>query len=144
MGLPPFQQIDDLKAPYGSGCPGTGGVPQASGSGDATIGGRLSFDLDRGAPNALALCVLGFNQTSVPLDFLGATGCTLLTDPALNWTVFTDAAGRASQAVVVPVDPRMVGLHVFAQFGVVDARANTFGLAASNGVDVTIGGWIGQ
>ena len=34
-----------IQAPQGSGCPGTGGVPQASGSGNSTIGGRLWFEL---------------------------------------------------------------------------------------------------
>lgn len=144
MGIPGFHQVDDILSPFGSGCPGASGIPQATGSGSATIGDRMTLDLERAAPNALALLVLGFERLSVPLDFLGATGCTLLTDPAMNWTVTTNTAGRSSLALSIPVDPMMVGFHLYTQFGVLDATANTFGLAASNGVDVTIGGYLGQ
>lgn len=144
MGIPGFNQVDDILSPFGSGCPGTSGIPQATGRGSATIGDRMTLDLDRAAPNALALLVLGFDRLSVPLDFLGATGCTLLTDPAMNWTVTTNTAGQSSLALSIPVDPMMVGFHLYTQFGVLDATANTFGLAASNGIDVTIGGYLGQ
>jgi len=37
-----------------------------------------------------------------------------------------------------------VGLHVYMQFGIADAAANAFGVSATNGVDITIGGWLGQ
>ena len=91
-------------------------------------------------PGAPTLCVLGFQQVAVDLGFLGAPGCSLLTDPALTWFLLADSLGSATQLVDVPVDQALVGQHLFVQFGAGDPRANTFGLVTSNGVDVTIGG----
>jgi len=144
VGLPSFHQIDDIMAPYGSGCPGSTGQAYAAASGSADIGARLSMDLIGAPPGAPALCLAGYSRLALDCGFLGAPGCTLLTDPALQWIVVANARGSASQLADVPADPQLVGLHVYMQFGIADAAANAFGVSATNGVDITIGGWLGQ
>src|SRR5262249_53511801 len=62
VGLQPFHQIDDIMAPYGSGCPGSSGQAIATASGSADIGSRLSMDLIGAPPGAAALCVAGYSR----------------------------------------------------------------------------------
>ena len=145
VGINPLQQIDDLMTPYGSPCAGSGtGTLTLAGSGSAMIGGRTGFDLSYALPNTGALCLLSFTRIQADLGVIGAPGCTLLVDPVMMSLVLTSATGTASQLVDIPLDPGLVGSHLYGQFAVYDPHANPFGWYLSRGLDVRIGGWLGQ
>jgi len=144
VGINPLQQIDDLMTPYGSPCAGSGtGTLTLSGSGSAMIGDRTGFDLSSALPNTGALCMLSFTRIQADLGVIGATGCTLLVDPAFLSLVLTSPTGTAYQLVDIPLDPGLVGSHLYGQYAVYDPLANPFGWYLSRGLDVRIGGWLG-
>jgi len=145
VGINPLQQIDDLMTPYGSPCLGSGtGTLTLAGSGSAMIGDRTSFDLSYALPNTGALCLLSPSRIQADLGFIGAPGCTLLVDPVILSLVLTSATGTASQLLDIPLEPGLVGSHLYGQYAVYDPHANPFGWYLSRGLDVRIGGWLGQ
>lgn len=144
VGIPSFHRIDDLMAPYGSGCPGSNGTPRFLGSGSADIGQRPSFDLALALPGTAAFCAVGFLPTSYDLGIHGAPGCTVLVDPMFTDLVFTGPTGSASYLLSLPLEQSLVGAHLFAQDIVLDSAANQLGVHTTNGIDVTVGGWLGQ
>jgi CubicO group peptidase (beta-lactamase class C family) len=144
VGINPLQQIDDLMTPYGSPCAGSGtGTLTLAGSGSAMIGDRTGFDLSNALPNTGALCMLSAARIQADLGFLGAPGCTLLVDPLVLSLVLISPTGTASQLVDIPLDPGLVGSHLYGQYAVYDPHANPFGWYLSRGLDVRIGGWLG-
>lgn len=48
--------------------------------------------------------------------------------------------GAVSLTLTLPLDPALVGQHLFSQFATVDPTANAGGVVTSNGVETTIGG----
>jgi len=145
VGINPLQQIDDLMTPYGSPCLGSGtGALTLAGSGSAMIGDRTSFDLSYALPNTGALCLLSPSRIQADLGFIGAPGCTLYVDPVILSLVLTSATGTASQLLDIPLEPGLVGSHLYGQYAVYDPHANPFGWYLSRGLDVRIGGWLGQ
>jgi CubicO group peptidase (beta-lactamase class C family) len=145
VGINPLQQIDDLMTPYGSPCLGSGtGTLTLAGSGSAMIGDRTSFDLSYALPGTGALCLLSPTRIQADLGFIGAPGCTLLVDPVILSLVLTSATGTASQLLDIPLEPGLVGSHLYGQYAVYDPHANPFGWYLSRGLDVRIGGWLGQ
>lgn len=143
-GIPSFRVIDDLMAPFGNPCPGSAGTPALRGSGSAEIGGRANLDLAGVLPGTACVALVGFTPTSLDLAFLGAPGCTLHTSPAMTATTFAGRSGAASLVLSIPADPALVDAHLIAQFAAMDTRANTLGFVFSGGLDLRIGGWIGD
>lgn len=126
---------------FGTGCPGTGGItptqwwsfgPPSPGNAD------FALRLADAAPNALALCVVGFSNTAwgaytLPLDLglFGAGGCTLYASADAVTFHVADASGRAARAL--PIPSWMSGT-LWCQWGVLDAGApNAAGLATTGG-----------
>ena len=144
VGLPPFRTVDDLATPFGSACPGSTGTPTLSGSGSSQIGMRRNLDLRGGAPGMPAVALIGVLPTAVDLGPVGAPRCTLFCDPIATDVVVTGRSGTATSVLSVPLDPSLVEAHVFAQFAIVDPRANQLGIAMSNGLDVVLGGYLGN
>lgn len=144
VGIPSFQQIDDLMAPFGSGCPGSTGLARFTGSGSAQIGQRPSLDLDLALPNTAAFCLVGFGRTTFDLGALGAQGCVVQVAPLLSELFLTGATGSGSYLLQLPLEPALVGTHLFAQDAVLDPAANQLGLHVTSGLDITVGGWLGQ
>jgi len=77
-----------------------------------------------------------------PLDLgpIGAPGCLLLMSPEITLPQQLDAGGGADFELFLPGDPALMGRRVFHQSAVLDAPANAFGIALTNGVRVDIGG----
>ena len=50
-----------------------------------------------------------------------------------------NTTGTATQGIPIPLDPSLVGLHIYFQGYVEDPGANFFGVAVSNALDITIG-----
>lgn len=143
VGLAPFQRIDDIMSPFGSPCPGSAGTPLLVGSGSAQIGEQVGLDLMAAKPNSPAFLMIGGIPAAVDLGPIGAPGCVLATSPVLTVGMFTDRTGAASMGLTVPIEHSLVRTHLFAQYAIVDAAANSLGLYATNGLDIQIGGWLG-
>ena len=135
-----------LVTPFGSGCPGSSGVPQLA----ATAGPRLGLPFQVTLTNLLpsmpvAAVATGFSATSyngVPLPAdaspLGITGCTLYV--ALDMIDLPSAAsGTAVHSVTVPINTALVGVSAFMQGASLDPGVNPFGAVLSNALSMTIG-----
>ncbi len=125
---------------YGAGCSGA----VASASGVPAVGSSFTLELDA-AVAVPALLFLGASDTtwnglSLPLDLgpLGAPGCSLLTGPQAMVANGTDITGHAGQSVFIPAEAGLIGRTVYAQWATMDAAANPFGAAFSNGLAVTL------
>lgn len=127
---------------YGSGCPGTLGVPEL----DATAGSRPALGTTFSAtisnlPIDLAIMATGFSNTlnsgtSQPLPFdlggVGMPGCFQIADPvAIQFLI--GSSGSADWSWDIPSSEVWFGLPFYQQAYVLDAPANTLGLTVSNG-----------
>jgi len=125
-------------ARYGTGCPGTNGVPRGQWASLPQIGSAtfaLAFDAAR--PAAPAVLVLG----AVPLDLPLPGGCRLLVDMALTLGSGSDAAGAGAVPLAIPGGRELLGASLYAQWFVIDSGGGLFGaLAATDGLRVSIGG----
>lgn len=133
---------------FGSGCSGGSrttpelgwdGVPNLLGGGNTVL-------LDRAPANDFALLTVGDSDTtfsggSLPFALapFGAPSCNLLTSVGASVLVFTDATGRASHPIAVPMSGTLLGFRFFDQWFVHDATANALGFKVSNGGVGTIG-----
>lgn len=132
--------------PFGAGCPGSNGLPVLTNSGTPRLGEWFSIELSGGLPSSLAIAILGFSSVTwgtiplpLPLDTVGAPGCTLLTGlDQLDFALMTPAGG-ASVAFRVPNTHGLMGLDFYQQFAVLDSTINALGLVGSNGGHGTVG-----
>jgi len=118
---------------YGVGTNGTLGGTQLAASGRSGVGGTVRFQASRMVPGAGAAIGLGFAPTAQPL--LGGT-LLVLPDAVLSGAV--DALGLYTTSVVVPWQPSLLGVLLFAQAASADA-AGPEGFSLSAGVMITIG-----
>ena len=130
---------------YGQGCP-----PLVAGSStpiglDAQAGSRpqlgSTFVMEASAlPSTTQLGVtnLGFTNPNLPLDSLGMTGCTLLTD-IQGVLPMTLALPIGTTSLAIPNIPAFSGGSLNAQAIIIDQFVNSFGVAASNGLRMTFG-----
>ena len=125
---------------YGSGCVGSLGAPalQAAGGSLPVLGGTLVLQVDN-LPLDLGLLALGLSDTqsgAEPLPFdlsvIGMTGCELLADPVVLYTLL-GTGHAATWTWNVPSAPALAGTAFFNQAFAFDPPANPFGLTASNG-----------
>ena len=77
-------------------------------------------------------------ELPLSLDPWGGNGCWLLLESLESIPAIIDTAGRAPVPVHVPNNPLLAGQDVFFQWAVMDSSANPLGVAASNGLYVTI------
>ena len=134
-------------APFGSGCPGSAGVPglRAASGQLPWIAGSFRIDLTRLPTNAATSLSLGSSRTAwgpiplpFPLDPLGMTGCTLFASLDLLLPV-QNTGGAGSVTFAVPNSVTLVGGSLFSQAFVVDPPANAAGITASNAGEARIG-----
>ncbi len=144
VGLPGFETIDDLMAPYGSSCPSTAGTPRFTTGGSAVIGSRMTMQVSNAPAGVPAFLVLGLGRLNLDLRGLGAPGCSKLVDDIDAVSTITGRSGTADQTFSIPLDPSLVGNHLFAQWFLLDSAANSLGLVGTNGVDVRFGGVVGD
>ncbi len=133
--------------PYGSGCPGTAGIPalsQVPGRG-AWIGENMELSvsgLPSGKPAILVLGPSKRNWGPLPLPFdlgpLGMKGCSLYTG-AYQAFFLPNRGGRALWSQAVPGTPGLVGGKFYSQGLVFDPGANLLGLTTTNGGEIQVG-----
>ena len=133
--------------PFGSGCPGSLGVPTlaaapgsrpALGTTFVTTAGNLPFGiavLEVGLSNTLTSSSL---PLPLPLDTLGMIGCSLLVDPLVAFAL-VNAGSTANWTWTLPSNQTLFGQHFYAQAFALDPAANAFGFTASNGADGKLG-----
>ena len=131
--------VVDSKTPYGSGCPGTQGVPVIGSSDDAHVNTSFDVVLTSAPANAPAVLSIGASATSTALDPTGAPGCTLLNSAEILLPGTTDASGSATVSYQIPNDPSLLGVSEFYQFGVTDPGANALGWITTAGLEVSYG-----
>jgi hypothetical protein len=118
---------------YGTGIPGAGGLqPNLRGTGCATFGRAIAFQVGNGPAGGTGALNVGFVQTSVPI-----LSGFVLTPPTIPIFHMLDATGSWTTTLNTPNDPNLVDRHVFLQAAYVDPGA-PFGVAASDGLDVLV------
>jgi hypothetical protein len=133
---------------FGSACAGSAGNPIHNGTGTPDIGSTVAYTLSSAARFTPSVLMLGLSNTGwsggrlpLSLDVLGATGCALRVDPMVSYNRVTDSGGTASQNLPLPRDYALVGISLYTQFLILDRGANPAGLATTNGLRTTIGGF---
>jgi hypothetical protein len=126
--------------------PGCGGLTIGH-SGLADIGTTLTMRLS-GAPlpGLQALLAIGLSNQfwnglllPLPLDPLGAHGCTLHIGPIVTRSAAVEPGGTAATSLRVPSDPGLIGGRLYMQWIAPDAR-NALGLSVSSAAMVLLGG----
>jgi hypothetical protein len=111
-----------------------------------TVNQKFQVDLTGGAPNSLALLVLGSNDQTwgpVPLPFdmtaIGAPGCKFYQDWLLSFPALVDGSGVGAAILGFPNDPSLVGARLFSGWLNVDAQANPAGVTTSGYAKIILG-----
>ncbi|MEZ5988728.1 MAG: hypothetical protein R3F30_06325 [Planctomycetota bacterium] len=124
----------------------SGNVPALSATGVPKVNSTFSVDLDKALPSTPVLLLIGASNSvwgpiQLPLDLTpaGAPGCGLLCSFDLPLAAQADTAGKSSFKLPVPNDTGLVNVVFHDQWIVLDPKANTLGLAFSNGGTGTIG-----
>jgi V8-like Glu-specific endopeptidase len=130
-----------------SGSGSSGASPALRAISPPRIGASFALDLERAAPSAVALLLLGSSRISwlgVPLPLsltgAGAPGCDLLVSAEITVSWSTDGGGGARFVFAIPSDPVLVGSEVHLQSFIVDPGNNALNLAVSDGGTARIGG----
>jgi hypothetical protein len=104
---------------FGTACAGSNGTPTTGAGGIPGVGGVVSYTTDGGPLAMPALLYVGASRSSwntipLPLDlgFVGAAGCSVLTDPTFGLPLTTNAQGRVSGQLRIPADVGMLGAAV--------------------------------
>jgi len=120
---------------YGTGYPGTLGVPSLTLSADPVIGTAPVIEMGNslGAP-VLASLVVGLGRAAIPT----AWGGTFLVDHILLTDTFVAGAAGANLALPLPNDPGLCGLPLNLQLAEFDPGAS-FGISFSRGLDLLLG-----
>lgn len=131
---------------FGAACIGSNGSPAHSSYGAAEIGGVQYFELRNGPKSSATMLYFGSSATTwnafrlpLALDFIGATGCRLYTNPAVVLSFPTTSTGSLSVRYTHPNNPVYFGLTFFTQFVSYDPAANALGLTYSNAVSTRVG-----
>jgi hypothetical protein len=125
---------DAANTSYGSGCAGVGLTSTAPLAGQA-----LTLSLSGLSGTAtIAVLTFGVTQTSIAIDPLNAPGCEVLTGLEFPGALPIDPL-NPSLSTLIPCNAKFFGQTLYVQGFVLDPAANTLGLAASNGVRLTIG-----
>jgi hypothetical protein len=131
--------IKDAISPFGLGCTGSGGiVPTLGLAGCPTPGGGVSLEIDHAKPQSIAVVLIGFAETNIPL----AGSCSLQVAPILSSFALplggtVGVAGSGSVTVVGHLPPTTpIGTTLKLQAFVGD-DANPWGYSTTNGISVT-------
>ncbi len=125
---------DTANTTYGAGCAGLGLTSTSPLAGQAVtlslsgLSGTASF----------AVLTFGVTQASIPIDPLNAPGCDLLTGLEFPGALPIDPLSPRL-STLIPCNAKFFGQTVYVQGFALDPAANVLGLAASNGVCLTIG-----
>ncbi|MFO1052462.1 MAG: serine hydrolase [Planctomycetota bacterium] len=149
LGIPSIRtHVSGTMTAFGSGCPGSAGTPTHSGLGTPDAGQVMTLRVSNGGASTPVIALIGFSNsiwsgTPLPLSLglLGAPACSLRVSPDVTFNAATSASGIASINLQLPDQTALIGAHLYSQFVVVAPGANGLGLALSNGLDTSIGGW---
>lgn len=108
------------------------------------IGDSPILNLVAALPNTGVLSMVGTAPGSLELTQIGAPGCRMHLDPIVMDLIFSNALGSASTSIYLPINPALIGQHLYVQDAIYDPGANQLGWNTSKGVDIKIGGWLGQ
>ncbi|MBL8899262.1 MAG: hypothetical protein JNM84_16620 [Planctomycetes bacterium] len=125
---------DAANTSYGSGCAGLGLTSTTPLAGQSIT---LSMSGVSGTAT-LAVMTFGVTQASIAIDPLNAPGCDLLTGLEFPGALPIDPL-NPRLSTVIPCNAKFFGNTVYVQGFVLDPAANALGLAATNGVCLTIG-----
>jgi hypothetical protein len=129
-------QIVPSFTPYGSGCPGPGGVPVLSGSGLPVPGGLPLLSITGCTPSSSGLLLVAF---TAPSPLAGGSGCKLLVGPALP-IIVTLPLGPAGElllpAALPPDTPAPLWLQL--QFFDLDTNAPNGHWYATNAMGMQV------
>jgi hypothetical protein len=120
---------------------GNGTIPMelVQDSGGPVVGTTFNMRVQLQPPTSLAtFLVLGFGQVAIPLDGLGMPGCSqyvTLDSPMFFPTTFP----ATICGLGLPNDNAFLGFNLYAQAANLAPTVNTFGVATSNGGQITIG-----
>jgi hypothetical protein len=125
-----------------------GALPQLSATTPPQIATTNELVLRDAVASSAALAFIGSSRNSwgavplpLPLQALGASGCTLLTGMEITLKpAATSPNGEARILYALPNGAALVGLGFHAQALVIDPRANALGLVFSGGLSLQIGG----
>ena len=126
--------------PFGVGCRTSQNlIPLATGN-LPVLGDQLCSNLSGAVPQSLAVALLGFRlNPPVPLDALGAVGCTLYLNIVTTVGAVANGTGAAQLCVPLPPDASLDGAQLSSQWALLDPPANSLGLVMSNAVAHVIG-----
>jgi hypothetical protein len=123
--------------PYGVGCGAPAPLTLACTA--PVIGTNWDFTTSNIDPvSFVAITFFGLVPVSIPLDVLGAVGCSAHVDAIIASLVAANVGGTAVITVAVPPNPALSGFALRAQSACFTA-GNPFGLYTSNGVTGTLG-----
>lgn len=142
---PVFAQTPGSYVPFGKSCGSGATPPLLSAPKLPVIGREFAITVTNVQPNNVGFLVFGASNTRwnninlpAPLAGLGAPGCNLYVSIDGHLLLNT-GSGTAYLQVVIPKAIPLVGATFFNQFISPDPRANTAGLAFSNGAKATVG-----
>ncbi|MBL8727627.1 MAG: S8 family serine peptidase [Planctomycetes bacterium] len=119
---------------FGTGKPGTNGVPVLSGT-RPVVPSTWTVTVTNGLPNWVAVAVWGFSEIAVPFD-----GATLYAAPDVLTPIPTNPFGIGQLLVPLPPDPSYCGVTTWWQAWVpMDPGAAGEGYSASNAFRMTMG-----
>jgi Tol biopolymer transport system component len=122
-------------ANYGSGFPGTNGIPALTPSSAPFVGDPFSIDLDNSwGPWTVGLLVVGTGQTS----FVTTAGGTWLVDQMVIVTTLPVAPGGITLSVDLANDPGLCGIDLDLQVLEADPGA-AFGISFTPGLALSFG-----
>jgi len=124
---------------YGQGCGGA--APLALGANAPAIGGNWDLTTSNIDPQSLiSITIFGAASASVPIDFLGAPGCSVWSDIIItSLTASTTTGGTSLISVPVPLSVPLVGAVFYSQSACL-TLGNALGLYTSNGCKSVLGG----
>ncbi len=122
-------------------------VPQLRALGVTDAGQSFELAMTDALSLSFGGIAIGISRTSMgslplplPLDAVGAPGCSILADQIVVRTGFVDAAGSFKLPLAIPNDPWFIGWNLYHQGVVLDLTANLLGFVLTNGIAVQIGG----
>lgn len=123
---------------YGEGCLSTSGnLPHMGATGFASMGSSFGLDCYGLPAGSLNVLMLSDQRDPGPIQLpsvgIAAPGCfALIPTILLNFVVFPNVNGVASQPLAIPVDPALRNIPLHVQNLVFDGAANAAGLVTSN------------
>jgi hypothetical protein len=134
-------------SPFGVGCASSAGVAtlDAAPGSRPVLGGNFTTQTTGLAASAPAVQFFSFDDTRngsvtlpLALDAIGMTGCVLLVSTEIVQPL-VNGGGTASSSFAIPNSPALLRTGVYLQSLTFDPPANSFGLALSNGLALSLG-----